>query len=80
MRFVCAACGTRPADIRLNSKARAGLRDRDSGDAGVNGFEDTGITAPKGHEERPGLDAMMKAVDAKEFDRVATWSLGGAPP
>ena len=24
---------------------------------------------------RPGLDAMMKAVNAKEFDMVASWSV-----
>jgi DNA invertase Pin-like site-specific DNA recombinase len=26
-------------------------------------------------DQRPGLDAMMKAVNAKEFDMVATWSV-----
>src|SRR5882757_7536844 len=26
-------------------------------------------------DQRPGLDAMMKAVNAKEFDMVASWSV-----
>jgi DNA invertase Pin-like site-specific DNA recombinase len=29
----------------------------------------------KGRDQRPGLDAMMKAVTAKEFDMVASWSV-----
>src|SRR6476659_627837 len=38
-------------------------------------FEDAGISGAKGREQRPGLDAMMKAVNAKEFDMVASWSV-----
>jgi DNA invertase Pin-like site-specific DNA recombinase len=38
-------------------------------------FEDTGISGAKGRDKRPGLDAMMKAVNAKEFDMVAAWSV-----
>ena len=38
-------------------------------------FEDAGISGAKGRDHRPGLDAMMKAVNAKEFDLVATWSV-----
>jgi len=38
-------------------------------------FEDAGISGAKGRDKRPGLDAMMKAVNAKEFDMVATWSV-----
>jgi DNA invertase Pin-like site-specific DNA recombinase len=34
-------------------------------------FEDAGISGAKGRAERPGLDAMLKAVNAKEFDLVA---------
>jgi DNA invertase Pin-like site-specific DNA recombinase len=37
-------------------------------------FEDTGSGA-KGRDRRPGLDAMLKAVNAKEFDMVAAWSV-----
>ena len=29
----------------------------------------------KGRDKRPGLDAMLKAVNAKEFDMVAAWSV-----
>ena len=38
-------------------------------------YEDAGISGGKGRHQRPGLDAMMKAVNAKEFDMVATWSV-----
>src|SRR5258708_28703815 len=38
-------------------------------------YEDAGISGAKGRDHRPGLDAMMKAVNAKEFDLVATWSV-----
>jgi DNA invertase Pin-like site-specific DNA recombinase len=38
-------------------------------------FEDAGISGAKGRDQRPGLDAMLKAVNAKEFDMVATWSV-----
>ena len=38
-------------------------------------YEDAGISGAKGRDKRPGLDAMMKAVNAKEFDMVATWSV-----
>jgi DNA invertase Pin-like site-specific DNA recombinase len=29
----------------------------------------------KGRDKRPGLDAMLKAANAKEFDMVAAWSV-----
>jgi DNA invertase Pin-like site-specific DNA recombinase len=38
-------------------------------------FEDAGISGAKGRDKRPGLDALMKAVNAKEFDMVAAWSV-----
>jgi DNA invertase Pin-like site-specific DNA recombinase len=38
-------------------------------------FEDAGISGAKGRDQRRGLDAMMKAVNAKEFDMVASWSV-----
>jgi DNA invertase Pin-like site-specific DNA recombinase len=38
-------------------------------------YEDAGIRGAKGRDKRPGLDAMMKAVNAKEFDMVASWSV-----
>jgi DNA invertase Pin-like site-specific DNA recombinase len=37
--------------------------------------EDAGISGAKGRDKRPGLDAMLKAVNAKEFDMVAAWSV-----
>src|SRR6202140_1809147 len=38
-------------------------------------YEDAGISGAKGRDGRPGLDAMLKAVNVKEFDMVATWSV-----
>src|ERR1700675_2762295 len=38
-------------------------------------YEDAGISGAKGRDKRPGLDAMMKAVNTKEFDMVAAWSV-----
>src|SRR5215212_9733061 len=38
-------------------------------------YEDAGVSGAKGRDKRPGLDAMMKAVNAKEFEMVATWSV-----
>jgi DNA invertase Pin-like site-specific DNA recombinase len=40
----------------------------------VKTYEDAGISGAKGRDERPGLDAM-KAVNAKEFQMVAAWSV-----
>src|SRR6202790_3360030 len=41
----------------------------------VKTYEDAGISGAKGRDKRPGLDAMMKAVNAKEFQMVAAWSV-----
>jgi DNA invertase Pin-like site-specific DNA recombinase len=38
-------------------------------------FEDAGISGAKGRDQRPGLDALLRAVNAKEFDMVAAWSV-----
>lgn len=38
-------------------------------------FEDAGISGGKGRDERPGLDALMKAVARREIDMVAAWSV-----
>src|ERR1700722_5667353 len=38
-------------------------------------FQDTGVSGAKGRDQRPGLDAMMKAVNARWFDLVAAWSV-----
>jgi DNA invertase Pin-like site-specific DNA recombinase len=38
-------------------------------------YENAGISGAKGRNQRPGLDALMKAVNAKEFDMVASWSV-----
>src|SRR5258707_13685252 len=38
-------------------------------------YEDAGISGAKGRDKRPGLEAMMKAVNAREFDLVASWSV-----
>jgi DNA invertase Pin-like site-specific DNA recombinase len=38
-------------------------------------YEDAGISGVKGRDKRPGLDAMLKGVNAREFDLVAAWSV-----
>src|SRR5260221_2683206 len=40
-------------------------------------YEDAGVSGAKGRDKRPGLDLMMKAVNAREFDMVAAWSVDG---
>src|SRR5262245_35887647 len=41
----------------------------------VSTFEDAGISGANGREQRPGLDALMKAVARREIDMVAAWSV-----
>lgn len=38
-------------------------------------FEDAGISGAKGRNERPALDALLKAVARREVDMVAAWSV-----
>src|SRR5277367_2578596 len=38
-------------------------------------YTDAGISGAKGRDDRPGLDAMLKAVNSREFDMVAAWSV-----
>jgi DNA invertase Pin-like site-specific DNA recombinase len=38
-------------------------------------YEDAGISGAKGRDKRPGLDALLKAVNAKQVDMVAAWSV-----
>jgi len=38
-------------------------------------FEDAGISGSKGRKDRPGLDAMLKAVARREVDMVMAWSV-----
>ena len=38
-------------------------------------FEDAGISGSKGREQRPGYDALLKAVTRREVDLVAAWSV-----
>ena len=42
-------------------------------------YEDAGISGAKGRNKRPGLDAMLKAVNAREFDMIAAWSVDARP-
>ena len=41
----------------------------------VSVFEDAGVSGSKGRDERPGFDALMKAVARREIDMVAAWSV-----
>lgn len=38
-------------------------------------FTDEGLSGAKGRDQRPGLDAVMKAVTRREVDMVAAWSV-----
>lgn len=38
-------------------------------------YEDHGISGAKGRDQRPGYDALMKAVARREIDMVATWAV-----
>jgi DNA invertase Pin-like site-specific DNA recombinase len=38
-------------------------------------FTDAGISGAKGRDERPAMDAMLKAATRREFDLVATWAV-----
>ncbi len=38
-------------------------------------FEDAGVSGAKGRKDRPGLDAMLKAVTRREIDMVMAWSV-----
>lgn len=38
-------------------------------------FEDAGVSGAKGRKDRPGLDAMLKAVARREFDLMMAWSV-----
>lgn len=38
-------------------------------------YEDHGISGAKGRDQRPGCDALMKAVARREIDMVATWAV-----
>jgi DNA invertase Pin-like site-specific DNA recombinase len=41
----------------------------------VHVFEDNGISGAKDRDQRPGLDALLKAVARREIDMVAAWSV-----
>src|ERR1700693_2560710 len=39
-------------------------------------FRDEGISGSQGRAKRPGLDALLKGVARRDFDIVASWSVG----
>ncbi len=41
----------------------------------VSVFEDQGISGAKGRDQRPGFDALLKAIGRREIDMVAAWSV-----
>src|SRR5215469_151914 len=41
----------------------------------VKTFEDPGISGAKGRDQRPGFDALLKAVTRRQIDVVAAWSV-----
>ena len=36
-------------------------------------YTDNGVSGTKGHDQRPGLDELLKGVARREFDVVAAW-------
>lgn len=38
-------------------------------------FSDHGISGSKGRDQRPGYDALMKAIARREIDMVASWAV-----
>lgn len=46
-----------------------------SGWSVVHIFADEGISGAKGRDQRPGFDALLKAVARREVDMVAAWSV-----
>jgi DNA invertase Pin-like site-specific DNA recombinase len=38
-------------------------------------FVDEGVSGTKGRDKRPGFDRLCKGITAREFDRVAVWSV-----
>ena len=38
-------------------------------------FEDAGISGAKGRDQRPGYDALLKAISRREVDMVSAWSV-----
>jgi hypothetical protein len=41
----------------------------------VASYTDDGISGSKGRDERPGLDALLKAASRRQFDLIAVWSI-----
>lgn len=41
----------------------------------VGHFTDEGISGARGRDKRPGLDALLKGINRREFDMVAAWSV-----
>jgi DNA invertase Pin-like site-specific DNA recombinase len=41
----------------------------------VQTFTDEGISGSKGRDERPGLDALLKAASRRQFDLIAVWAI-----
>ena len=38
-------------------------------------YRDAGISGAKGRDQRPGLDAMLKAASRRKFDIVMAWAI-----
>jgi DNA invertase Pin-like site-specific DNA recombinase len=38
-------------------------------------FRDDGVSGAKGRDQRPALDALLKAATRREFDLIAVWSI-----
>lgn len=41
----------------------------------VTEYVDAGVSGSKGRDQRPGIDALLRAATSREFDLVAAWSV-----
>jgi len=69
-----------PAGLNLGADdeepaPRAGAIAKRHGWHVVSVFEDAGISGAKGRDQRPGLEAVMKAIARRDIDMVAAWSV-----
>ena len=65
---------TEPDDSTNQLRALESVSERCDWDV-VRIYEDAAISGARGRKNRPGLDTMMRAANAKKFDMVVAWSI-----
>ena len=71
---IYARVSTDQQTVENQLQALQGIAER-SGWTIVHIFTDEGISGSKGRDQRPGFDALLKAVARREIDMVAAWSV-----